>query len=236
MLASGSATTRVTPHQQRVWREGEALIRTDFGEFRFLGYRDESGLEHLAVLQGDVSGEAVLCRVHSECLTGEVFHSRRCECGAQLDLALQRIAESGRGVLVYLRQEGRGIGLLNKIRAYALQDQGADTVEANLALGFAGDLRSYAVAAEILRDLGVASVMLLSNNPDKARGLQLAGIDVQQRLPHVAGVHAENAAYLRTKRLRMGHDYPEGALAEGPLATAQDVDASVPERSASEKR
>jgi 3,4-dihydroxy 2-butanone 4-phosphate synthase/GTP cyclohydrolase II len=225
--AQGSSIPRVTPYAQRVTREGEALIRTDFGEFRFLGYRDAGGLEHLAVLQGDVRGEAVLCRVHSECLTGEVFHSRRCECGAQLDLALQRIAACGRGVLVYLRQEGRGIGLLNKIRAYALQDQGADTVEANLALGFAGDLRSYGVAAEILRDLGVASVLLLSNNPDKARGLQTAGIDVQQRLPHVAGVHAENAAYLRTKRSRMGHDYPEGALGGGgdpPLGADEGVD------------
>jgi 3,4-dihydroxy 2-butanone 4-phosphate synthase/GTP cyclohydrolase II len=147
----------------------------------------------------------VLCRVHSECLTGEVFHSRRCECGPQLDLALQRIEEKGQGVVIYLRQEGRGIGLLNKIRAYALQDEGADTLDANLALGFEGDLRSYDVAAEMLRDLGVSSVVLMSNNLDKVRQLEQAGIDVQRRLPHVAGVHEDNRAYLHTKQSRMGH-------------------------------
>lgn len=195
-------------------REGEAQIQTTFGTFRFLGYRDAHGLEHLAVVKGDVQGTQVLCRVHSECMTGEVFHSRRCECGPQLHLALQRIEEAGRGIVVYLRQEGRGIGLLNKIRAYALQDRGKDTVEANLELGFAEDLRTYDVAADMLRDLGVQSVLLMSNNPDKVRQLQSAGIQVERRIAHVVGVHEENAAYMRTKHQRMGHIYSEPSYPE----------------------
>jgi GTP cyclohydrolase II len=186
-------------------REGEAQIRTDKGLFRFVGFRDAEGLEHLAVIKGDIRGSDVLCRVHSECLTGEVFHSRRCECGPQLDLALERIEAEGRGVVVYLRQEGRGIGLLNKIRAYALQDSGKDTLDANLALGFAGDLRQYDVAARMLAELGVQSVSLMSNNPDKVRQLEEAGIKVVRRLAHVVGIHEENRAYMETKEARMGH-------------------------------
>lgn len=197
-------------------RDGEAQIRTAFGTFRFIGYRDAQDLEHLAVVKGDVRGSQVLCRVHSECMTGEVFHSRRCECGPQLHLALQRINEAGRGVVIYLRQEGRGIGLLNKIRAYALQDRGRDTVEANLELGFADDLRTYEVAAEMLRDLGVRSVRLMSNNPDKVSQLVGAGIRVDRRVPHVAGVHEENAAYMKTKHLRMGHVYPDTVVLDYP--------------------
>ncbi|MCC6746231.1 MAG: GTP cyclohydrolase II [Deltaproteobacteria bacterium] len=186
-------------------RGGEASVRTEFGTFTMAAYRDAEGLEHLAVMKGDVRGTGVLCRVHSECLTGEVFHSRRCECGPQLHLALRRIEEVGRGVVIYLRQEGRGIGLLNKLRAYALQDKGADTLEANVALGFAPDLRRYDVAAAILRDLGTQSVVLMSNNPDKVLGLQEAGIVVERREPHQIGVHEDNERYMETKRLRMGH-------------------------------
>jgi len=189
-----------------VVRGGESVVRTEFGTFRMVAYRDGDGLEHLAVAKGAVRGrKGVLCRVHSECLTGEVFRSRRCDCGPQLDLALRRIEEAGSGLVVYLRQEGRGIGLVNKIRAYALQDGGADTVEANHALGFPGDLRRYDVAAAILRDLGVRSVVLLTNNPDKVRGLQDASFLVEARLPHVGPANDDNRRYMETKRRRMGH-------------------------------
>jgi 3,4-dihydroxy 2-butanone 4-phosphate synthase/GTP cyclohydrolase II len=189
-----------------VVRGGESVVRTEFGTFRMLAYRDSEGREHLAVVKGAVrSRKAVLCRVHSECLTGEVFRSRRCDCGPQLDLALRRIEEAGSGLVIYLRQEGRGIGLVNKIRAYALQDGGADTVEANHALGFPGDLRRYDVAAAILRDLGVRSVVLLTNNLDKVRGLQEAGFTVEARLPHLAPVNDDNRRYMETKRDKMGH-------------------------------
>lgn len=189
-----------------VVRGGESVVRTEFGTFRMLAYRDSEGLEHLAVVKGAVRGrKSVLCRVHSECLTGEVFRSRRCDCGPQLDLALRRIEEAGSGLVIYLRQEGRGIGLVNKIRAYALQDGGADTVEANHALGFPGDLRRYDVAAEILRDLGVRSVCLLTNNLEKVRGLQGAGFTVESRLPHLAPVNDDNRRYMETKRVKMGH-------------------------------
>jgi 3,4-dihydroxy 2-butanone 4-phosphate synthase/GTP cyclohydrolase II len=183
------------------------VVRTQYGTFRMIAYRDDrSGLEHLAVVKGAVRGRrGVLCRVHSECLTGEVFRSRRCDCGPQLDLALERIEEAGSGVVVYLRQEGRGIGLVNKIRAYALQEQGADTVEANHALGFPDDLRSYDVAAEMLRDLGVKSIALLTNNPAKIEGLKQAGFTVDARLPHVVASHEDNQRYMQTKRSKMGH-------------------------------
>lgn len=191
-------------------RGGDAEVRTDYGLFRMVAYRDSSGREHLAVCVGDVArpdpaGAGLLCRIHSECLTGEVFQSRRCECGPQLDLALKRIAERGHGVVVYLRQEGRGIGLCNKLRAYALQDQGADTLEANELLGFPGDLRRYEIAALILKDLGVTAVDLLTNNPEKVQGLRQAGIEVCQRHPHHVGVHDDNRQYMETKRARMGH-------------------------------
>ena len=189
-----------------VVRGGESVVRTDFGTFRMLAFRDSEGREHLAVVKGAVRGrKAVLCRVHSECLTGEVFRSRRCDCGPQLDLALRRIEEAGSGLVIYLRQEGRGIGLVNKIRAYALQDAGADTLEANHALGFAGDLRRYDAAAEMLRDLGVRSVVLLTNNPEKVRGLQEANMLVEACLPHIVPANEDNRRYLETKRFRMGH-------------------------------
>lgn len=188
--------------------KAETDIRTEHGAFRFYGFEDLQGKEHLAVVKGDVRGANVLCRVHSECMTGEVFGSRRCECGPQLDLALKRIEAAGRGVLIYLRQEGRGIGLINKLKAYALQSEGADTLDANLALGFGGDLRTYDVAAEMLRQLGTESVTLMSNNPDKQQQLEDAGIVVERRVPHICGVHDDNRGYMRTKTQRMGHVLP----------------------------
>src|SRR5262249_5435731 len=190
-------------------RYSEAEIPTDLGPFRVVVYRFGNGAvpeEHVAIVRGDVDGgEAVVTRVHSECLTGEVFHSLKCDCRDQFDKALEAIAAAGRGVLVYLRQEGRGIGLGNKIRAYALQAEGADTVEANLALGFAADLRSYDMAAAILRDLGVASVALMTNNPDKLAGLERAGVRVAARVPHWVSDHEHNREYLEVKRAKLGH-------------------------------
>ncbi|KPK15237.1 MAG: hypothetical protein AMJ62_09710, partial [Myxococcales bacterium SG8_38] len=161
---------------------------------------------HLAMIVGEVEGaEDLLVRVHSECLTGEGFHSLRCDCRDQLDLALARIQDAGAGVLLYLRQEGRGIGLGNKIRAYAKQDEGLDTVDANLALGFEDDLRGYQVAADMLRDLGVRSVVLMTNNPRKVEGLKQDGIVVTRREPHEVEAHEHNREYLKTKQDRLGH-------------------------------
>ncbi|MEO6772020.1 MAG: GTP cyclohydrolase II [Kofleriaceae bacterium] len=198
-------------------RYSEARLPTPYGEFRVVVYRtgQAGGLgatavglvdeEHVAMVLGDVAGADVLARVHSSCFTGEVLHSLRCDCRAQLDAALEKIGREGRGVLVYMVQEGRGIGLGNKVRAYELQDQGKDTVEANLALGFAADSRSYAIAAEILRDLGADSVRLMTNNPAKRRGLEEAGLTVSTLEPHHAGVTEHNAQYLEAKREKMGH-------------------------------
>ncbi len=179
---------------------------TEFGPFRVLVYRDAEGVEHLAIVRGVVRGEEeVPVRVHSECFTGEVLHSLKCDCRGQLDLALRRIAEANRGLIVYLRQEGRGIGLGNKIRAYALQEQGMDTVEANRALGFGDDLRRYDVAAAILRDLGVRSLLLMTNNPEKVRALRACGVAVLRRTPHQVPANEHNIGYLHVKRARMGH-------------------------------
>jgi GTP cyclohydrolase II len=161
--------------------------------------------EHVAMVMGDVAGPNVLCRVHSSCFTGEVMGSLRCDCRAQLDAALARIAREGRGVLVYLVQEGRGIGLGNKVRAYQLQDEGKDTVEANLALGFEADPRSYEIAVGILRDLGVTSVRLMTNNPAKQAGLEKAGVVVDALEAHWVGASEHNADYLEAKRLKLGH-------------------------------
>jgi 3,4-dihydroxy 2-butanone 4-phosphate synthase / GTP cyclohydrolase II len=209
-------------------RGGESVVRTEFGTFRMVAYYDREGLEHMAIVKGPVKGRnGILCRVHSECLTGEVFRSRRCDCGPQLDLALNKIEAAGSGVVVYLRQEGRGIGLVNKIRAYALQDQGADTVEANVALGFPADLRKYDVAAAILRDLGIRSVALMTNNPTKIEGLREARFEVDTRLPHVVEAHVDNRDYLETKRVRMGHLFeeasPQTEEAEDPAASREAV-------------
>src|SRR5215471_18862112 len=193
-------------------RYAETEIPTAHGPFRLLVYRDPAvaadvpAHEHIAIVRGDVSGGGnILCRVHSECWTSEVMGSLKCDCREQLDAALERIAAEGTGVLVYLRQEGRGIGLGNKVRAYALQAGGADTVEANLALGFEADTRSYDLAAAILRDLGVSSVALMTNNPDKCEGLAKAGIAVARRVPHWGGDNEHNRDYLEVKRTKLGH-------------------------------
>ena len=190
-----------------VERYAEAQMPSRFGPFRLVVYRElEGDKEHLAVIAGEVEGaNDLLIRVHSECLTGEAFHSLRCDCRDQLDLALERIQTAGTGAVIYLRQEGRGIGLGNKIRAYAKQDEGLDTVDANLALGFEDDQRGYQVAADMLRDLGVRSVALMTNNPRKVQGLENGGIQVTRREPHEVEVHEHNRDYLKTKQDRLGH-------------------------------
>ena len=190
-----------------VTRMACARVPTAEGEFQLCLYdnnRDDK--EHLVLVMGDVIGkEDILVRVHSECFTGDVLHSRRCDCGAQLHDALRRIAEAGEGILIYLRQEGRGIGLLNKLRAYNLQDLGYDTVDANLILGHQADERDYTVAALILQDWGVRSINLMTNNPDKIQRLRQLGVQVTARVPLQADVTPDNASYLRTKVERMNH-------------------------------
>ena len=190
-----------------VTREASAALPTEFGEFTVHGYVDHvRGDEHVALTMGDVaSGEPVLVRMHSECLTGDALHSLRCDCGFQRDAALRAIAAEGRGVLVYLRQEGRGIGLLNKLKAYALQDAGADTVEANERLGFSPDLRDYGVGAQILVDLGVKRLRLLTNNPRKIAALDGFGLTVEERVPLHVGENQHNRRYLQTKVEKLGH-------------------------------
>jgi GTP cyclohydrolase II len=185
-------------------RTASSELPTHFGLFTLIHYQSAE-LEAVAIVRGEPTGEAVLCRVHSECMTGEVFGSLRCDCRPQLELALERVSRETEGVIVYLRQEGRGIGLGNKIKAYALQDQGRDTVQANIELGFAADERSYEVAAAILSDLMITSVRLMTNNPDKMTGLEAAGIRVHEQVPHWAGTSRHSEAYLETKRQRMGH-------------------------------
>ncbi len=184
-----------------------ARLPTRFGDFTAHAFKGaHSGIEHLALSVGEVVGEDVLIRMHSECLTGDVFGSCRCDCGPQLELAMEKIAAEGRGILLYLRgHEGRGIGLAEKIRAYRLQDGGLDTVDANLALGQAIDARNYAFAADLLHQWGVTSVRLMSNNPLKAAALEKAGIKVNEQLRHIVPSNAENEKYLATKRTRMGH-------------------------------
>ena len=196
--------------RERLTRRGPGRpIRSRWGEFTAIAYRNErGGDDHIVLTLGDLAWEdAPLTRIHSECLTGDVLGSLRCDCGDQLDLAMRQIAETGAGILLYLRQEGRGIGLHNKLRAYALQDRGYDTVDANRHLGFAADLRDYSVAAQILRDLGLDRVKLLTNNPEKVAGLETAGIWVVDRVPILAPVYPDNMSYLETKRQRMGHIY-----------------------------
>ncbi|MDE3172440.1 MAG: GTP cyclohydrolase II, partial [Gemmatimonadota bacterium] len=172
-----------------------------------LGYRnDVDQHEHVALLYGDVEeGEGILVRMHSKCLTGDVFHSRRCDCGWQLDTAMRMISEEGRGVVVYLDQEGRGIGLLNKLKAYELQDTGIDTVEANERLGFKPDLRNYGIGAQILLDIGVRSIRPITNNPRKMVGLEGYGLRVEERVPIVQPAQDENAGYMKAKRDKLGH-------------------------------
>jgi 3,4-dihydroxy 2-butanone 4-phosphate synthase/GTP cyclohydrolase II len=197
-------------HESQVDRLATTRLPTEFGEFTAHGYRDRiEGSEHIALVHGDPGTEDVLVRIHSECLTGDVFGSRRCDCGPQLELSLTEITAAGAGIVVYLRgHEGRGIGLLHKLQAYALQDAGSDTVDANLQLGFGEDERDYAAGAQILRDLGVTSVRLLTNNPDKTTALEAYGVKVSERLPLLIAPTEDSLRYLQTKAERMGHDLP----------------------------
>ena len=194
-------------HEKWMEKVTDASLPTKYGYFRICGYVNRiTGEHHVALVKGDISGdEPVLCRMHSECLTGDVFGSMRCDCGEQLAEALRRIEKAGRGVLLYLRQEGRGIGLINKLRAYELQDGGMDTVEANIALGFKADLREYDTGAAMLADLGVKKITLMTNNPLKIRGLDHYGIEVAGREPIEMTCNEKNAAYLYTKYRKMGH-------------------------------
>jgi 3,4-dihydroxy 2-butanone 4-phosphate synthase/GTP cyclohydrolase II len=182
-----------------------ARLPTIYGEFRMTVYQADDGKEHVCLCMGETDGGPLLVRVHSECLTGDVFGSVRCDCRDQLIFALQSIADEGRGIVVYLRQEGRGIGLTNKVQAYALQDEGLDTVDANLHLGLPADGRNYLLAAEMLRDQGVSQVRLLTNNPHKVTDLEKGGIEVVQRVPHETCPRPENRHYLKTKADKLGH-------------------------------
>jgi 3,4-dihydroxy 2-butanone 4-phosphate synthase / GTP cyclohydrolase II len=196
--------------ERLVHREAEAVIPTQHGDWRMIAYRNDVDMhEHVAMVKGEVEGvEDVMVRMHSECLTGDVFHSMRCDCGEQLDTAMRQIEREGRGVVVYLRQEGRGIGLVHKLRAYNLQDQGMDTVEANEALGFRPDLRDYGIGAQILLDLGLSSIRILTNNPKKIIGMDGYGLSVTEQIPLAVKPNPHNTGYLRTKRDRMGHLFP----------------------------
>jgi 3,4-dihydroxy 2-butanone 4-phosphate synthase/GTP cyclohydrolase II len=215
-----------------VRRVSEARIPTTDGEFRAYVYESVlDGEQHLALAMGDVAGsEDVLVRVHSECLTGDVFRSLRCDCGPQLQEAMRQIAAEGRGAIVYLAQEGRGIGLLNKVRAYELQDnEGLDTVDANLALGFAADLRDFGIGAQILADLGLSTIRLLTNNPRKIIGLEGYGLEVSGQVPIEIEAHPESQPYMLSKALRLGHTL---SAVDPPITTgaapALAIDASAP--------
>jgi 3,4-dihydroxy 2-butanone 4-phosphate synthase/GTP cyclohydrolase II len=190
-----------------VKRIAEAILPTPYGDFRVIAFENQlDQREHVALVKGDVAGRKnVLVRMHSECLTGDVFHSMRCDCGEQLHAAMRRIDEAGQGAIVYLRQEGRGIGLTNKIRAYSLQDAGQDTVQANESLGFKPDLRDYGLGAQILLDLGLSSIRILTNNPRKIVGLEGYGLKITGREPIQVTPGDHNRAYLRTKQEKMGH-------------------------------
>lgn len=194
-------------HECFVEQVANTKLPTKYGEFRAVGYVNRlNGEHHVALVKGDIGdGKDILCRVHSECLTGDAFGSLKCDCGQQFSAAMAQIEKEGRGILLYMRQEGRGIGLINKLRAYELQDKGMDTLDANLALGFPGDMREYYIGAQILRDLGCKTLRLLTNNPDKVYGLSGFGLEISQRVPIQMDATAYDLFYLKTKRDRMGH-------------------------------
>ena len=212
MISIADLISYIRHTERQVERVTETRLPTEFGVFRAVGFRSRlDGVEHIALVHGDIGdGEGVLVRVHSECLTGDVFGSRRCDCGPQLQAALRRVAAEDRGVVLYMRgHEGRGIGLLHKLRAYALQDGGDDTVDANLNLGLPADARDYGTGAQILADLGVRSMRLLTNNPAKRAGLEGYGLSIIDRVPIEVVPNVDNLGYLQTKRDRMGHDLPD---------------------------